>query len=197
MLLSLRPCLLALSIGAAPLGAQSEPGTLLGRISMDGVSRAAALVDSVYIDRRLPRATVDGGDFAAYLLARLGMRIIPPDFGYRVAVDTSRIRIGGRVSDLPWEARQSLSQLVYLLPPATRLEAEVDLQRAGQEAVRFHLSRATVQGIPVPETFLASLMAGIGGRYPALTRTGRDLYVQIPAGAHMALVAGGVELTGP
>jgi len=194
---SLPGCLLALAIGVASLDAQSEPESSAGRISMDGVSRAAALVDSVYIDRRLSRATVEGGDFAAYLLARLGMRVIPPDFGYRVAVDTSRIRIGGRVSDLPWEARQSLSQLVYLLPPATRLEAEVELQQAGREAVRFHLARAVVQGIPVPEAFLASLMADVGGRYPALTHTGRDLYVQIPAGARMALVPGGVELTGP
>ncbi len=149
-------------------------------IEAAGVVRAAALVDSVYLDRSLPRATVDGGDFTAYLLARLGLRSLPPDFGFRVGIDTALIRIGGRIADLPGEARQALSQLVLLLPPETRLEAQVELLPAGREAVRFHLRGATVQGLPVPEMFLGSLMADVGRQYPALTETGRDLFVQLP-----------------
>ena len=166
-------------------------------ISPEGVLRASALVDSVYVDHKLPRAIVDGGDFTAYLMARLGVRTLPPDFGYRVTVDSSLIRIGGRIADLPSEARQSLAQLILVLAPETRLEAQVELLPAGREAVRFHLRGATVQGLAVPEPFLSPLMSDIGRRYPALTATGRDLYVQVPAGARMQLVGGGVALTGP
>jgi hypothetical protein len=181
---------------ASTVAAQSADS--IGRpISADGVTRASALVDSVYVDRLLPSAVVDGGDFTAYLMARLGVRTLPPDFGYRVTVDSSLIRIAGRVADLPSEARQALARLLLVLPPETHLEAQIELLPAGREAVRFHLRGATVQGLPIPEPFLAPIMADIGRRYPALTATGRDLYVQVPAGARMRLVQGGVALTGP
>ena len=166
-------------------------------ITPDGVVRASALVDSVFVDRLLPRATVDGGDFTAYLMARLGVRNLPPDFRYGVTVDTALIRIGGRMADLPRQAQIALAQLVLLLPPETRLEAQVQLRPAGKEAVLFHLLGATIGGIPVPEPFLAPVLSDIGRQYPALTATGRDLYVQIPAGAAIRLVDGGVSITGP
>ncbi len=167
------------------------------RITAEGVYRASAAVDSVYIDRLLPAATVSGGDFTAYLMARLGIRRLPPDFRYRVAVAGSQIRIGGRVSELPAEARAALNPLVVWLAPEAWLEAQVELVPAGREAVRFHLRSASVEGIPVPEPVLASVMAGVGEQYPALTKTGRDLLVQIPPGAAMRLVDGGVTLVGP
>jgi hypothetical protein len=130
-------------------------------------------------------------------MARLGIQTLPPDFGFRVRVDSSMIRIGGKISDLPAQARQALAQLVMVLPPSTRLEAQVTLLPAGKQAVRFHLSGATVQGIPVPETVLNSMMRSVGQQYPALTETGRDLFVQVPAGGKMVLVSGGVQLTAP
>lgn len=185
------------SLLGSPLAAQTAGGAAAQPISPDGVFRASALVDSVYVDHLLHSAVVDGGDFTAYLMARLGVRTLPPDFRYRVTVDSSLIRIGGRIADLPAEARQALAQLILVLPPDTRLEAQVELLPAGREAVRFHLHGATVQGVAVPEPFLAPLMSDIGRRYPALTATGRDLYVQVPAGARMQLVTGGVALTGP
>jgi hypothetical protein len=195
----IRTCLTLLGLSLAlPLPAQTTPlDTVSLRISSEGVPRASALVDSVYVDRLLRRATVDGGDFTAYLMARLGVRDLPPDLGYRVTVDTSLIRIGGRIADLPPDARMALAQLVMVLPADTRLEAQVELLPAGKQAVRFHLRSATVQGVPVPEAFFGPLMSDIGRRYPALTATGRDLYVQVPAGAKMQLVPGGVALTGP
>lgn len=166
-------------------------------IGTDGVLRASAIVDSVFVDRQLRRATVSGGDFTAYLMARLGIRTLPPDFGYRVLVDSTRIRIGGRIADLPAEAQRALSQLVLVLPPATRLEAQVTLVPAGREAVRFHMDGATVQGIPIPDAVLQSVMTGVGRQYPALTETGRDLFVQVPAGGTVTLVPGAVRLIGP
>ncbi len=189
--------LIASALLAPALDAQSGPDSLWQPITAAGVLRASARVDSVFVDRSLPNARVDGGDFTAYLMARLGVHVIPPDLGYRVAVDTSTIRIGGRISDLPREARAALSQLVMLLPADTRLEARVELLPAGREAVRFHLAGATVNGLPLPEALFAPLMADIGRQYPALTATGRDLYVQIPAGARITLQPGAVLLIGP
>jgi len=164
---------------------------------MDGILRASALVDSVYVDRQLSQARVDGGDFAAYLLARLGAGALPADFGYRVSMDTTRVRIGGRVTDLPALAKQSLSQLVLWLPPDTWIEADIRLLSAGKEGVRFHLEGASVQGMPIPEPVLSPLLAGVGEQYPALTASGRDLYIQVPSGARMALEPGAVRLTAP
>lgn len=188
----------ALLLTASPAAAQmSAEGEEWAAITAAGVSRASALVDSVLVDRLRPQATVAGGDFSSYLMARLGMRVLPPDFGFKVAIDSSLIRIGGRISDLPAEARQALSQLVLMLPAQTRLEAQVELLPAGREAVRFHLRSATVDGIAIPEILLASLMGSVGRQYPALTETGRDLYVQIPTGAGVRLVSGAVLLTGP
>lgn len=179
---------------AGPIGV---PDSSWQAITGEGVLRASAVVDSVYIDRLLPAATVSGGDFTAYLMARLGIRRLPPDFHYRVAVDSTQIRIGGRVSELPAEARAALHPLVTWLAPEAWLEAQVELLPAGREAVRFRLRSARVKGMPIPEAVLAPVLAGVGEQYPALTRTGRDLLVQIPPGAAMRLVPGGVELIGP
>jgi hypothetical protein len=189
--------LLVLSLATGPGVAQTDSATGPRRIAPEGVYRASALVDSVFVDHLLPRATVDGGDFAAYLMARLGARNLPPDFAFTVEIDSALIHIAGRIDDLPPEAKQALSQLVLLLPGDTRLEAQIELARAGHEAVRFHLRTIAVQGVPIPEAFLAPLLADIGREYPALTSTGRDLYVQVPAGATMQLIPGGVTLNGP
>lgn len=194
----MRPFLILASLlVAAPLAAQTSAPPVGRPISNAGVPRAAALVDSVYLDKLLPRAVVDGGDFTAYLMARLGVGALPPDFAFTVQVDSVLIRMGGRIADLPAEARRSLSQLVMMLPADSRLEAQISLHRAGPEAVRFHLQGATIRGIPVPDAFLGPVMTSIGKQYPALTETGRDLFVRIPLGAGMALTPLGVELTGP
>jgi hypothetical protein len=189
--------IIGLVLTASPATAQTDGTSGPRRIAPDGVLRASALVDSVFVDRQLPRATVDGGDFAAYLLARLGARNLPPDFAFTVEIDTSLIRIGGRIADLPLEAKQALSQLVLLLPGDTRLEAQIELIPAGREAVCFHLRAISVQGVPIPETFLIPLMANTGRQYPVLSTSGRDLYVQVPAGAKLTLIRGAVELLGP
>lgn len=187
----------AVLLGSAPQLEAQQADSTWKPIATEGVLRASAIVDSVFVDRHLKQATVDGGDFTAYLMARLGIQTLPPDFGFRVRVDSSMIRIGGKISELSAQARQALAQLVMVLPPSTRLEAQVTLLPAGNQAVRFHLNGATVQGIPVPETVLNSMMRSVGQQYPALTETGRDLFVQVPPGGRMTLVPGGVRLTAP
>ncbi len=185
--------IMALTLSSS--AAAQTPESTWKVIRPDGVARASALVDSVYIDHHLKEAVVDGGDFAAYLMARLGAANLPPDFNYRVAIDPTEIRLSGRLSELPPEAQRSLSQLLMVFPADSKLEAQITLHRAGPQAVRFHLAGVRVRGIPVPETILTPVMNNIGNQYPVLTSTGRDLLVQVPERAAMTLVPGGVRLT--
>jgi hypothetical protein len=166
-------------------------------IKGEGVLRASAIVDSVFIDKQIPRATVAGGDFTAYLMARLGVNRIPPDFNYRVKVDSSRIRLGGTLADLPREAHAVLDPLFLLLAPDTHLVAEVTLTHAGPRAEHFRLESVLIEGVAIPDNLLQPVMAGVGQQYPALTSSGRDLYVEIPAGARITLLPDSVGLTGP
>jgi hypothetical protein len=186
------------AVGGALLTAQTSGDSLSGRpITAAGVNRASAAVDSVFVDRSVPQTTVDAGDFTAYLMARLGVTPLPPDLGLRVAVDDSLLRLGGRLADLPSEARRQLSRLTLLVPLDTRIEARVGLLRAGRDGMRFHLQGISLGGVPVPELFVDPVFRGIGSRYPALTDTGRDLLVTLPEGGTMRLVRGGVFLKGP
>jgi hypothetical protein len=54
-----------------------------------------------------------------------------------------------------------------------------------------------VNGVPIPEPLLYSAMLDVGRQYPALSRTGRDLFVQVPAEAVVALTERGVRLAAP
>lgn len=173
----------------APPGHQS--------ITNEGVVRAAGAVDSVYLDGLLTERVVGVGDFASYLMARLGIVPIPPDLGFRVVGDTAWLRLTGRVSDLPPEARAALGPMVAFLAPSTTLDAWVILRRETPRAVRFRLDRAAVGGVRVPEDVVAVVMREVGRQYPALSETGRDLFVQVPEGAGMDLVVEGVRLRAP
>lgn len=176
---------------AGALAAQIPDSSIL---SNDGVMRASAKVDSVFIDRRTSEVTIGGGDFGSYLMARLGVLPIPEDLKLRVAVDTQKILIYGRVGDLPELARQTLGPVLGIVPLETPVEAEVQLARTGPEVIVFHLAAVRVNQIPVPEGILAAVMYQIGRRYPVLGASGRDLYVQIPGDGEVSLVPGGVRL---
>jgi len=177
-----------------PLGWNTGPSRA---ITAAGVLRANAAVDSVFIDRLVPQTTVAGGDFAAYLLARLGANQIPESLAINVAVDSARIHIGGALRDFPPEARSALGPLVQFLAPETVIEGHVSLAPAGSRAVHFHLETVTVGGVPVPDPFLRSAMFDVGRQYPALTKSGRDLFVEIPPGASMRLEPDLIRLLGP
>jgi hypothetical protein len=168
-----------------------------GRLSNEGVLRASAMVDSVFIDRVLAEGIIDGGDWASYMLARLGAVRIQDSLGILVQVDTGHIEVRGRLQDLPLEARQLLGPLASLVDSSTVVVADVVLQRTGHEVVRFWLRGVRVSGFPFPELLLASMMKEVGHQYPALTASGRDLYVQVPADGIVTLVSGGVRLSAP
>lgn len=177
----------------APLPAQAGGDSMTNA----GVVRAAGAVDSVFLLRTRQSDTVAGGDWAAYLMARLGVRPIPRDLRLRVIVDPTVIRISGRIADLPREALVELGPLLALLDTGTTVDAWASLQRAGPTAVRFRLDSAALGGIGIPELALAPVLANVGARYPKLTATGRDLFVETPPDGQLELVTGGVSLRTP
>lgn len=180
-------------LGAGLAGAQAGPEP--GRISPFGVIRASAMVDSVFLDRTRTEGLIDGGDWASYLLARLGAEPIPDRPAILVAVDTGGIEVRGRLQDLPLETRELLGPLAAVVDSSTEVVALVGLERTGREVARFWLRGLIVNGYRFPEFLLAPMMARVGRQYPALTRTGRDLYVQIPPDGGIALGTGGIRLS--
>jgi hypothetical protein len=178
--------LLALSLLQAPL----PPG----RITPAGVVRAQAVVDSVFLDRTALQGSIEGGDWASYLMVRLGVTPLPDSVGVEVTVDSQRIVFSGRIQDLPTEARAMLGPLAALVDSSTVLNADVVLLPASPGLAHFQLRGVTVGAFPVPDLILRSMLLNIGERYPALTRTGRDLFVQIPEDGRIALVTGAVQL---
>ena len=168
-----------------------------GHLSREGVVRATATVDSVFVARTLKAGQVEGGDWASYLLARLGADQIPDSLAILVAIDSAHIEVHGRLQDLPLEARQLLGPLATMVDSSTVILADVALQRTGPELIRFFLRGLRVNGFPFPEFLLGPMMAQVGRQYPALTASGRDLYVQIPRDGQVRLGDGVVLISVP
>ena len=189
----MRPLLaLAAALIALPPG-QATPG----RISRAGVARAQAVVDSVFLDRRATEGSIEGGDWASYLMARLGVEPIPENTEIQIVVDSQGIVLSGRIQDLPAEARAMIGPLSALVDSGTVIAADIAMLPAAQGLSHFRLEGVTVGGFPVPEVILRSMLLDVGEHYPALTKTGRDLYVEIPVDGKVTLIPGAVRLTAP
>ncbi|NOT07572.1 MAG: hypothetical protein HOP28_05115 [Gemmatimonadales bacterium] len=165
-----------------------------GRITAAGVARAQAVVDSVFLDKRISEGIIEGGDWAAYLMARLGVSPLPDSIGMTVTVDSAQVRFSGRLRDLPAEARAQLGPIAALVDSNTVLTADVVQVPSMKGLAHFQLRGVNVGGFPIPEVMLRSMLMTIGDRYPALTKSGRDLFVQIPVDGRVALVSGAVRL---
>ncbi len=176
--------------------ATAAQGAAFGRLSRAGVVRAQAVVDSVFLDRKAPEGTIEGGDWASYLMARLGAPL-PDSINFLVAVDNEHITLSGRIQDLPPAARAMIGPLAALLDSSTVLAAEVVLAPAMKGLAHFRLRAVSVGNIPVPELLLQSMLLNVGDRYPALTKSGRDLFVEIPPDGRLTLAAGAVRLAAP
>lgn len=188
---------LALALAATSVPQPGSAQGVRGRLSRCGVVRAQAVVDSVFIDRTSASGSIEGGDWASYLMARLGVSPMPDTTSILVAVDSEHIALSGRIQDLPPEARAMLGALAALVDSSTVLIADVVLLPANKGLAHFRLRGITVGAFPVPEVVLHSMLLDVGERYPALTRSGRDLYVQIPPDGRVILVPGAVKLTAP
>lgn len=172
---------------------QDEPDS----VTQGGVGRASAIVDAVFVDRVLPEGTVGVGDWASYLMARLGVVPIPRDMRVMVRSDTGRVVISSRVRDLNAETRAALGPMVNMLPPETEISGEVTLLVPAREIVQFYLATVRVNGVPLPDALLAATMLEVGKQYPALSKSGRSLYVQVPADALVQILPREVRLIGP
>jgi hypothetical protein len=180
---------LLLAAYGSPLTAQAwQP------ISMAGIQRVSGKVDSVFIERKVTEFVVGGGDWVSYLAARLGAVPIPEPSGIQVAVDTARILVMGKMSDLPQDTWSLLGPVAMLVDPNTKLEAEVMMAPTGPGAVRFVLTTIRVGGMTIPESLLARFLAQVGERYPVLGKSGRELLVGIPTDGHVGLVQDGVRI---
>jgi hypothetical protein len=188
--------LLALVVGGGSVAAQSArpADTPIDSVSVEGVYRAAAVVDSVFVDLLSARGEIAPGDFGAYLLVRLGVEPFPEDLAWRVIAHEDLILIRGRFMDLPEEARALFGSLLIFADSATTLEAEVRMAPAGVALARFRLMRVMVNGRPVPDFLLSQILYSVGRQYPALTETGRDLYLQIPPDGRMTIRPGKIVL---
>lgn len=177
--------------------APAAPDTTGALMTNAGVVRAAGVVDSVFVaPYKRDTATVDAGDWTAYLMARLGVRPIP-EMGLRVTIDSLRLRVRGRISDLPPEAKSALSGFIAFLDPSTPFEASVSLDQAAPNAIRFHLDSAWIAGFAIPDAILGQGLRVVGEKYPVLANGGRDLFVETPVGATVRFSAAGVRLQGP
>jgi len=166
-------------------------------VSQEGVVRASAVVDAVFVDRLLPQGTVGVGDWASYLMARLGIVTIPRNLKVRVGSDSARVTIGSTLGELPPEAQAALGPLVAMMPPTTQLAGEITVRRPNREVVQFYLETVRVNGVPLPDGLVATVMMDVGRQYPALSRSGRSLYVQVPLDADVRFLPGNVRLIGP
>jgi hypothetical protein len=161
---------------------------------MAGIQRVSGKVDSVFIDRQATEFVVGGGDWVSYLAARLGAVPIPEPSGIQVAVDTAKILVMGKMSDLPQDTWSLLGPVAMLVSPDTKLEAEVVMAPTGPGAVRFVLTTIRVGGMTIPESLLSRFLAQVGERYPVLGKSGRELLVGVPVDGHVGLVQDGVRL---
>jgi hypothetical protein len=184
------------------VGLASAVGTARGQasgelVTQEGVMRASAVVDAVFVDRLRAEGMVGPGDWASYLMARLGIVPIPPNLSVHVSSDSTRVQISSRVDELPPEARIALGALVRMVPPETVLSGDITVHQANREVLRFHLETVRVNGVPLPEGLVAAAMLSVGRQYPALGKSGRSLFVQVPADASVQFLPDSIRLIGP
>jgi hypothetical protein len=192
--------LVSLLFAAVPATAQTvgtgDPaaGIAWSPISMAGIPRANRLVESVFIARQTREQLVAGGDWVSYMAARLGAVPIPDQTGIRVAVDSQRILVDGRMVDLPPETRALFGPIAMLVDSNTVLRAEVVMAPTGPGVVRFVLATISVNGFQIPESILSSFLARVGQQYPVLTKTGRELLVAVPPDGKVSLANNAVRV---
>ncbi len=195
MKLSWFPLILPALLFTAPLGAQNAaPRPPGGRITNAGVARANRAVDSVFIIRKLSGDTIEIGDFAGYLLARLGVPPFGDSLNFVVTSDTVRVRITGRLMDFPLEARAELGPIFTFIDSTSVFSVDISMPQFSDRLMRFRLERATVRGIPIPDMLLTPALDEYARRYPVLAGGGRELLVEMPPGATARLLANGIAI---
>lgn len=177
-----------------PLAAQQQGGS---RLTNEGVVRAASAVDSVFLERTHLVDTVNIGDFAGYLLARLGVPPFEDSLAFRVSSDTARVRISGRLMDFPPETRAELGVVFSFIDSLAPLVAEISMPQRSNGLMRFRLERVTINGFGIPTFLLNPALVEWERRYPVLSSGGREFLVAMPPEAVATMLRDGIELRMP
>jgi hypothetical protein len=184
-----------LAVSTPALAQSPAPAaTPIDSVSLEGVLRAGAVVDSVFVDLRTTSGLVAPGDFGAYLLARLGVEPFPEDLAWRVTADSGLITIRGRFKDIPEESRGLFGNMLLFVDSTTTLAAEIRPAPAGPGLARFRLDRVLINGRAVPDFVMISIFNSVGRQYPELTESGRDLYLQVPLDGQIRVLPGKIVL---
>ncbi len=185
-----------LVVGVPRLAAQDTlPGS---RLTNDGVVRANSATQAVFIARTRWGDTVDIGDFASMLLARIGAPPFPDSLGFRVTADSQRIRISGRLMDFPADSRAEIGPIFSFIDSTSMFVARISMPQADHGVMVFRLDGVSVRGLPIPELLLLAALSQYQQRYPGmLTDDGREFDVAMPVEAHARLTTNALILTMP
>ena len=186
--------LLATAPGSAA-GQDTLPGS---RITNAGVVRATAATDSVFLARTRMRDTVDIGDFASLMLAKIGAPPFSDSLAFKVTADSQRVRVSGRLMDFPADSRAELSPIFSFLDSTSVFVAEISMPQAEDGIMVFRLERLTVRGFPIPDLLVLAALEQYRKQYPKmLAASGKEFHVEIPREARAALVTNGLVLVMP
>jgi hypothetical protein len=193
-----RPILTMMLLSAA-VGSLAGQDTLPGsRITNAGVVRATAATDSVFIARIRTRDTVDIGDFASLMLAKIGAPPFSDSLAFKVTADPQRVRVSGRLMDFPADSRAELRPIFSFLDSTSVFVAEISMPQAEDGIMVFRLERLTVRGFPIPDLLVLAALEQYRRQYPKmLAASGKEFHVEIPREARAALVTNGLVLVMP
>jgi len=185
-----------LAIGTVQAHAQDTlPGT---RFSNAGVVRAGSATDSVFVARLRTVDTINIGDFASFLIAKLGGTTLYDSLQFKVTSDSLRVRIAGRLMDFPPDSRGEISPIFAFLDSTSVFVAEISMPQADSGIMVFRLERLTVRGLPIPDLLVLAALSSYRAKYPdKLAAGGKEFHVEIPRMAHARLIKDAIILRMP
>lgn len=184
------------ALAAAPARAQDTlPGS---RITNAGVVRATRATAAVFLNRTRLTDTVDIGDFAALMLAKIGAPPFSDSLAFKVTSDSARIRVSGRLMDFPPDSRAELGPIFSFLDSTSVFVAEISMPQAQDGIIIFRLERLSVRGFPIPDLLVLAALDRYRQQYPGmLAAGGKEFHVEIPREARARLVHDGIALVMP
>ena len=194
--MTVRTSLAFLIAVAASLHAQDTlPGT---RFSNAGVVRAGSATDSVFVARLRTVDTINIGDFASFLIAKLGGTTLYDSLQFKVTSDSTRVRISGRLMDFPPDSRSEISPIFAFLDSTSVFVAEISMPQADSGIMVFRLERLSVRGLPIPDILVLAALSSYRAKYPdKLAAGGKEFHVEIPRMAHARLIKDAIILRMP
>ncbi|MGH7594426.1 MAG: hypothetical protein ACRELE_11345 [Gemmatimonadales bacterium] len=196
--MTIRPLQIALLLGFAARSAAGQDTLPGSRITNAGVVRATRATAAVFISRTRLSDTIDIGDFASLMLARIGAPPFSDSLAFKVTADTQRVRVSGRLMDFPPDSRAELGPIFSFLDSTSVFVAEISMPQAEDGIMVFRLERLTVRGFPIPDLLVLAALERYRREYPRmLSAGGKEFHVEIPREAHAALTTNGVVLVMP